>query len=125
MSFFVRSLRKQPAPANGRWMHGRGQLLWVLVLLHCWRFSGRIRVRWRRLANAHMYSGSPRAGGSLAAALLSAALLAASLAPVAPVAVAPTTVSAFGSLLRGHGLQHAYHAVRLQLCAVRDRVRRQ
>ena len=125
MSFLVRGLRKQPAAADGRWMPGRGQLLWVRVLLHCWWFSGRLRLRWRWLANAHVHSGSPRASGSLAAALLSAALLAASLAPVAPVAVAPTTVSAFGSLLRGHGLQHAYHAVRLQLCAVRDRVRRQ
>ena len=105
MSFFVRGLRKQLAPANGRWMLGRGQLLWVRVLLHCWWFSGRLRLRWWWLANAHVHSGSPRASGSLAAALLSAALAPSALAPstaaVSAVALAPTTISAAAVAIAG------------------------
>ena len=83
MSFLVRGLRKQPAAANGRWMPGRGQLLWVRVLLHCWWFSGRLQLRWRWLANAHMHSGSPDA------------VVSASLAAVSqPVAAAPLAAAA-------------------------------
>ena len=86
MSFLVRGLRKQPAAANGRWMLGRGQLLWVRVLLHCWWFSGRPQLRWRWLANAHMHSGSPDA-------VVSATLAAATIA-IAATALAATALAA-------------------------------
>ena len=95
MSFFVRSLRKQPAPANGRWMLGRGQLLWVRVLLHCWWFSGRLQLRWRWLANAHMHSGSPDAVASATHAIAAIAIAIATTAiAVATIAIAAAAIAA-------------------------------
>ena len=64
----MRGLRKQPVPANGRCLLGRGQLLWVSLRLLCWWFSGRVHSRWLRLAFAHMHFGSPSADTSALAA---------------------------------------------------------
>ena len=93
MSFLVRGLRKQPAAADGRWMPGRGQLLWVRVLLHCWWFSGRPQLRWRWLANAHMHSGSPDAVVSATLAAATIAIAAAAI-PAAALALAAASLAA-------------------------------
>ena len=69
-------------------MPGRGQLLWVRVLLHCWWFSGRLQLRWRWLANAHMHSGSPDA---VVSATLAAATIAIAATAIAAIAIAATT----------------------------------
>ena len=68
-------------------MLGRGQVLWVRVLLHCWWFSGRLHLRWRWLANAHMHTGSV-ASATLAAATIAIAATAIAAAAIAAAAIA-------------------------------------